>query len=141
MARTKRAASKAAVAAKEVKAVEVSEKVVEAAPAVEAVPVAEEKKEAVKKPGRKPSAKKASEKKPVEKKTTAKKTAAKKTTETQVNLFVQFNQAEVSYADLIEKAKVDSGIKTPEFIKLYVKPEENMVYYNVDDILGGFALS
>lgn len=136
MARTKRAASKAAVAAKEVKAVEVSEKVVEAAPAVEAVPVAEEKKEAVKKPGRKPSAKKASEKKPVEKKTTA-----KKTTETQVNLFVQFNQAEVSYSDLIEKAKADSGIKTPEFIKLYVKPEENMVYYNVDDILGGFALS
>lgn len=71
------------------------------------------------------------EKKPVEKKTTAKKTAS-------VNVFFQYQGTES--AELIEKAKELSGVKSPKSVNLYIKPEENMVYYVVDDIAGGFEL-
>lgn len=67
----------------------------------------------------------------VEKKTTAKKPAS-------VNVFFQSHGNES--AELVEKAKELSGVKSPKSVNLYIKPEENMVYYVVDDISGGFAL-
>lgn len=73
----------------------------------------------------------AEETKPVEKKTTAK-------NNTSVNVFFQYQGTES--AELIEKAKKLSGVKSPKSVNLYIKPEENMVYYVVDDIAGGFAL-
>ena len=66
-----------------------------------------------------------------EKKTTAKKSAS-------VNVFFQSHGNES--AELVEKAKELSGVKSPKSVNLYIKPEENMVYYVVDDISGGFSL-
>lgn len=164
MARKKTTAEKAvpvveetAVIADEVVEVEVSPAIEEtSAPVAEEKVSAEEKKSAVKKTtakkstakktatkttakttAKKTTAKKkadapvAEEKKPVEKKTTAKKTAS-------VNVFFQYQGTES--AELIEKAKELSGVKSPKSVNLYIKPEENMVYYVVDDIAGGFAL-
>lgn len=132
MARKARAA-KAAEVKEEVTAV--VEAVAEA-PAEEAAP----KKAASKRA----AAKKTAEKKSAEKKTAAKNTAAKKTTtkaEMQANLFIQYQGSELSYADLIERAKADAGVKAPKSVNLYVKPEDNMVYYVVDDKDGGFVLA
>lgn len=103
----------------------------------EVAPVAETpEKAAVKKPATKKSAtKKTAEKKPAEKKTSTRKTAPK------TNLFIQYQGAEVSYADLVEKAKADAGVEAPKNINLYVKPEDNMVYYVIDEKVGGFVLA
>ena len=119
----KATAAKAAEVKEEAKAVEA---VVEAAPAEEAP-----KKIAAKKP----AAKKAVAKKPAEKKTSTRKTAPK------TNLFIQYQGAELSYADLIERAKADAGVDAPKTINLYVKPEDNMVYYVVDEKVGGFVIA
>lgn len=89
------------------------------------------KKTTAKKKADAPAVDAVEEKKPVEKKTTAKKTAS-------VNVFFQYQGTES--AELIEKAKELSGVKSPKSVNLYIKPEENMVYYVVDDIAGGFAL-
>ncbi|MBP3309294.1 MAG: hypothetical protein J6L05_00570 [Ruminococcus sp.] len=84
-------------------------------------------------------------KKPAAKKTTAaKKPAAKKTaakTAVSENVYVQFNGTEITFAGLIEKAKAESGVKAPKKVDVYVKPEENMVYYVVDNNAGAFSLS
>ena len=72
------------------------------------------------------------EKKPAEKKTTT----AKKTTS--VNVFFQSHGSES--AELVEKAKELSGVKSPKSVNLYIKPEENKVYYVVDEVSGGFSL-
>ncbi len=126
----KKANTKAAQVKTEAEVV-TAEVVAEAAPAVEATVVEAPEKAAVKKP----AAKKTAEKKPAEKKTSTRKTAPK------TNLFIQYQGAEVSYADLIEKAKADAGVEAPKNINLYVKPEDNMVYYVIDEKVGGFVLA
>lgn len=158
MARKKTTAEKATPVVEETSVIADEVVEVEVSPAIEETPapVAEEKKSAVKKTtAKKSTAKKTAtkttakttakkttakkkadapvveEKKPVEKKTTAKKTAS-------VNVFFQYQGTES--AELVEKAKELSGVKSPKSVNLYIKPEENMVYYVVDDIAGGFAL-
>ncbi len=64
-------------------------------------------------------------------------TAAKKAAE---NIVIQQGGAEISTAELVEKAKAESGVKVPKSVNIYVKPEENMVYYVVDDKKGSFSL-
>ena len=94
------------------------------------VAAAEEKKAPAKKvAAKKPAAKTA------EKKTTAKKAAA--VTE---NVYVQYLGSEITSADLIAKAKKESGVKSPKTVNVCVKPEENKVYYVVDNNAGSFDL-
>lgn len=127
------------------------ETVVTAAPVAEApvkeeTPVAETKAPAAEKkaPAKKTAAKKTADKKTAAKKAPAKKPAAKKTAakkETAETVYIQFNGAEVTSAGLIERAKAESGIKSPSKVDVYVKPEENMVYYVIDNNPGSFSLS
>jgi Ulp1 family protease len=144
----KKAPAKAVEVKEEVKAVEaVVETAVKEAPVVEAAPV----EEAPKKRATKSASKKTAEKKPVAKKTAEKKTAEKKTTDKtssrkaapKTNLFIQYQGVELSYADLIERVKADSGIDSPKSVNLYVKPEDNMVYYvvNENEKVGGFVIA
>lgn len=149
----RKAAAKAVEIKEEVKAVEavaetaveetVAETPVEVAP-VEAAPVKEAPK---KKSSTKSAAKKAEAKKPAAKKTAEKKTVSKKATEKKTapktNLFIQYQGVELSYADLIERVKADSGIDSPKSVNLYVKPEDNMVYYvvNENEKVGGFVIA
>ncbi len=93
---------------------------------------AAEKKDA---PAKKAPAKKAAAaKKPAAKKTAAKESAVKG------NVYVEYLGAQISSADLIEKAKKASGVKSPKEINVYVKPEDNKVYYVVDKTAGDFEL-
>ena len=117
-----------AEAAEVVEEVKVAETASAEVTPVEAAPA---EKDAPKKTGRKTAAKK----------TTAEKKSAAAKAETKANLFIQFQGSEVSYADLIEKAKAEAGVKSPKSVNLYVKPEDNMVYYIVDGKDGGFVLS
>ena len=144
----KKAPAKAVEVKEEVKAVEaVVETAVKEAPVVEAAPV----EEAPKKRATKSVSKKTAEKKSVAKKTAEKKTAEKKTAEKtssrkaapKTNLFIQYQGVELSYADLIERVKADSGIDSPKSVNLYVKPEDNMVYYvvNENEKVGGFVIA
>ena len=76
--------------------------------------------------------------------TTAKKAVAKKTApKTSVEL--QFAGKSVSYDALVDNAKaafVSAGHKESEIktVNLYVKPEESMVYYVINDEQGSFAI-
>lgn len=150
----KKAPAKAVEVKEEVKAVEaVVETEVKEAPVAEAVPVeaapVEEapKKRATKSASKKTAEKKTAEKKPAAKKTAEKKTAEKKTSSRKAapktNLFIQYQGVELSYADLIERVKADSGIDSPKSVNLYVKPEDNMVYYvvNENEKVGGFVIA
>lgn len=85
-------------------------------------------------PVKKTAAKKTAAKKPVEKKTASKKSSDE-------TVYIQYNGAEVTSAGLIERAKAESGVKSPSKVDVYVKPEENMVYYVVDNNPGSFSLS
>lgn len=123
---------------------------------------AEEVKEAAKStakaeekaPAKKAAVKKAAEKKPVEKKAAAKKPAAKKTEvkkaeeikEPAASVILQYAGREVQASDWTQKVKelwkaegkAEADLKE---IKLYVKPEENTVYYVVNgDTTGSFEL-
>ena len=77
--------------------------------------------------------KKAAEKKPAAKKTTTKKAAEVKKEE----IFLQFAGLEFSDTELVEKVKAnyvaETGKKVIKNVKLYVKPEEMMVYYVVNE--------
>ncbi len=123
--------AEAAVA--EVKAPEkAAEKKAPAKKAAASKKAAAPKKAAAKKPAEK---KAAAPKKAAEKKTAAKKTAASE------KVYVQYRGSEITSADLIAKAKKDSGVKSPKTVNVYVKPEENKVYYVVDDNnVGSFDL-
>ena len=79
-------------------------------------------------------AKKAAAKKPA-----AKKEAAPKKTVSE-NVYVQYQGVEVTSAGLIERAKKESGVKSPKKVDVYVKPEDNKVYYVVDNNAGQFDL-
>ena len=137
---TETAVKKAASAPVEVTAAEavVEPAVVEAA-LEKAAPAAEE---TVKK-GRKPAAKKAETASVVEetpKKRSRKTTAAEKKA-SEENVVIQFMGAAVTASELVAKAKADCGADSPKTVDVYVKPEENMVYYVVDGVTGKFNLA
>lgn len=90
----------------------------------------------------------AKEKKVVEKKVVEKKASVKKSAETKepnkamkdINeeIFVQFGNSEIQMKEVMQKVKaayVAEGHKEDsiEKIRVYLKPEENMVYYVVND--------
>jgi hypothetical protein len=84
-----------------------------------------------------------------EKKATAKKAAPKKTAapkkeaapkKPNENVYVQYQGVELTSAGLIERAKAESGVKSPKKVDVYVKPEDNTVYYVVDNNAGQFPL-
>ena len=119
------------------------EKIVKAADkAAEVKAPAAEKKTAEKKTAAKKAA--APKKATAPKKTAAKKTAAKTTTKKAAavseNVYVEYLGAQITSQDLIKKAKAASGIKSPKTVNVYVKPEDNMVYYVVDNNAGSFPL-
>ena len=75
-------------------------------------------------------------------KTTAKKTTARKTTakkETEVKIYIQHG-CDTEVSEYIEKAKTLSEVKSPKTVNIYIKPEDNKVYYVVDDVNGDFDL-
>jgi len=82
---------------------------------------------------------KASEKKAVsEKPVTEKKTTTRKKKEIVEEVYVQFSNNEVVAANVVEKVKaayVAEGhtLDSVEKIRVYIKPEENMIYYVVND--------
>lgn len=81
------------------------------------------------------------EKKPAAKKPAAKKPAAKKPAAPESNVIVQFGGSEINTDELVEKAKITSGVKSIKKVDVYVKPEENKVYYVVNgDTSGDFDL-
>ncbi len=119
------------------------EKIVKAADkAAEVKAPAAEKKTAEKKTAAKKAA--APKKATAPKKTAAKKTAAKTTTKKAAavseNVYVEYLGAQITSQDLIKKAKAASGVKSPKTVNVYVKPEDNMVYYVVDNNAGSFPL-
>ena len=98
---------------------------------------AEEKKAAEKKA----PAKKAAAKKPAAKKAPAKKAAAPKAAAEERKVVIQYNGGEIAGTDLVDKAKADAGIKTAKSVVVYVRPENNKVYYVIDDnTFGNFDL-
>ncbi|WP_197029583.1 DUF6465 family protein [Butyrivibrio sp. AE3004] len=109
--------------------------------AVKEEPKAAEKKEAAKKPAvkkvtaAKPAAKKAE---PKEEKPAAKKTTATKAAATKTNIVLQYADKSVTYDTFVENAKnvwqYDMGRDVSEIktLELYVKPEEERVYFVVN---------
>ena len=108
----------------------------------------EKKEEAVKKEGKKeveavkPAVKKAV-KKTTEKAATAKKTVAKAATKKSFKISIQYAEKDYSIADLEKIATdvwvYDCGKKAADLkdIELYVKPEENKVYYVFNGTVAG----
>lgn len=93
-----------------------------------AEPVVEKQEE------KKTVAKKAPEKKAVVKKVSEKKAVAN----VQEEIFVQFGNQEVFAADVVERVKAayiaeGHGAESVEKVRVYIKPEENMIYYVVND--------
>ena len=95
--------------------------------------------------------KKVEEKKTVAKKTTEKKAPVKKAVEKKVatvkeEVFVQFGNQEVFASDVVERVKnayIAEGhtAESIEKVRVYIKPEENMIYYVVnDDYASGISL-
>lgn len=84
---------------------------------------------------------KETEKKPATKKTAVKRTV-KKAEEKIEEVFVQFAEQEINAKDALERAKQvyiseghrESSIKS---IRLYIKPEEHMAYYVINDKIAG----
>lgn len=107
---------------------------------VKAEPVEEKKEE------KKTVAKKETEKKVAEKKAPVKKTAEKKAAVVKEEIFVQFGNQEVFAADVVERVKnayIAEGhtAESIEKVRVYIKPEENMIYYVVnDDYASGISL-
>lgn len=114
-----------------------------AAEVKEAAAPAEEKKAAKKAAApkkaaatKKAAAPKAAAKKPAAKKAAAPR-AAKKPAAT---VYVQYLGAELTTDDIIAKAVADAGAASAKKVDVYVKPEENKVYYVIDGKEGSFFL-
>ena len=148
MAPAKKATTKSEVKAAEA-AVKTTASKTEEKAAVKPVVKAEEKKAEAPAAAVKASAEPA--KKATDKKTTAKKTAAKKSTAKKADLktsvCVQFSGKSYSEEDLVKMArdvwKYDLKQKLGDLVsvELYVKPEENMVYYVMNkDFAGNFYI-
>ncbi len=133
------------------------------APAAKTEIAEEVKKAAPKKPGRKPAAEKAPAKRPgrkpaaekkaaaaktetVKKETTKKEAPAKKA-EVQESLHIQFDGKSYAAEELVKSAKdiwkfdLNQDEKDFKSVELYVKPEENTVYYVINgDVRGSFGI-
>ena len=117
-------------------------------PAVKKAAAPAAKKSETKKVAAKPAAKKPVAKKPAAKKPAAKKPATKAaTTEIKTNIVLQYADKNVTFDTLVENAQnvcqFDMGKKLADIKKLdlYVKPEENTVYFVVNDKeLGNYGL-
>ena len=113
----------------------------------EKAPVAKaEEKAPVKAEAKKPAAKKETAKKETAKKAPAKKPAAKKA-ELKSEISVQFGGKSYSQEDLLKIAKdvwkYDLKQKAADLtsVELYVKPQENMVYYVMNkEVTGSFYI-
>lgn len=107
---------------------------------VKAEPVEEKTEE------KKAVVKKEAAKKETEKKTPVKKVAEKKAAVVKEEIFVQFGNQEVYAADVVERVKnayIAEGhtAESIETVRVYIKPEENMIYYVVnDDYASGISL-
>lgn len=128
------------------------------APAVKAEPVTEPKKEEAKKTAKKtttrkttakkaPVKKTAAEKKTTAKKETVKKEAAPKKEAVKATFHLQFAGKAYTTEDLVKIVKdvwkYDLNQKAGDFktVELYVKPEENVVYYVINgDVTGNFGI-
>ncbi len=106
---------------------------------------AETKETAKKEEPKKETVKKETAAKKPTKKTPAKKTETKKAEKVE-EIYLQFHGQEIVTRDVMERAKQayvaeghrESSIKS---IRLYIKPEENMAYYVINEkIAGGVAL-
>lgn len=133
-------------------------KAISAASATKAEPVAEPKTEEVKKTAKKTTARKTAAKKApakkaaAEKKTTAKQETVKKETTVKkeavkATFHLQFAGKSYTTDDLVRIAKdvwkYDLNQKAGDFktVELYVKPEENVVYYVINgDVTGNFGI-
>ena len=124
-----------------VEEVKAAKTVVEAAPAAEET-VAEASVEVVAEAPAEAAAEKKAPAKRAAKKTAAAKSAAKRETKkTSADLFIQYPGIQVSYTELVEKAKAFAGVADPKSVNIYVKPEDYKVYYVIDeDNIGDFAL-
>lgn len=123
-----------------------------AASATKAEPAAEPKKEETKKAAKKTTTRKTTAKKTTAKKTTGKRGPAKKEAApakeaVKETLHLQFAGKAYTTDELVKIAKdvwkydlnqKDSDFKT---VELYVKPEENVVYYVINgDVTGNFGI-
>lgn len=90
--------------------------------------------------------KKEAAKKETEKKTPVKKVAEKKAAVVKEEIFVQFGNQEVYATDVVGRVKnayIAEGhtAESIEKVRVYIKPEENMIYYVVnDDYASGISL-
>ena len=149
-----------AKAADKVEAVKVTAKKAEApkaavkkveAPKAEAVKKAEAPKTAVKKaeapkaavkkaePAKKAEAPKAAAKKAEPaKKTAAKKAPAKKAEKATDEVYIEFNSAKVSTADIVAKVVEATGKKASSIkvLNVYIQPETGKTYYTADGVSG-----
>ena len=149
-----------AKAADKVEAVKVTAKKAEApkaavkkveAPKAEAVKKAEAPKTAVKKaeapkaavkkaePAKKAEAPKAAAKKAEPaKKTAAKKAPAKKAEKATEEVYIEFNSAKVSTADIVAKVVEATGKKASSIkvLNVYIQPETGKTYYTADGVSG-----
>lgn len=91
-------------------------------------------------PAKKAATKKAAEK--VEAVETEKKTATRKKTAT-AKVYVQWEGTEVMIADIVEKIKAEYKAQHDDVIAsfdIYVKPEEKMAYYVINETEGKIEL-
>lgn len=115
----------------------VKEEKVETKPVVETQKKEAEKKETV----NKAAEKKTTVNKTAAKKTTAKKASAKETERIE-EVYVQFSGQELLTKEVLERAKqayISEGHKESSIksIRLYIKPEEHMAYYVINEKIAG----
>lgn len=133
-----------AKAADKVEAVKVTAKKAEA-PKAEAVKKAEAPKTAVKKAEAPKAAVKkaeapkvAAKKAEPAKKTAAKKAPAKKAEKATEEVYIEFNSAKVSTADIVAKVVEATGKKASSIkvLNVYIQPETGKTYYTADGVSG-----
>ena len=136
----KKAEAPKAEAVKKAEAPKAAVKKVEA-PKAEAVKKAEAPKTAVKKAeAPKAAVKKAEAPKKAEpaKKTAAKKAPAKKAEKATEEVYIEFNSAKVSTADIVAKVVEATGKKASSIkvLNVYIQPETGKTYYTADGVSG-----
>ena len=146
MAATKKTVTTAAETKVEAAKVEAPKATVKAEAPKATVKAAVKKEE----PAKKETAKKETAKKAPAKKETAKKapakTAAAKKVEKKVEVEVQFAGKTYTQEDLVKIAQdvwqydLQQKVEDLKEVKLYVKPEESLVYYVLNGIDGSFAI-
>lgn len=130
----KKAEAPKAEAVKKAEAPKAAVKKVEA-PKAEAVKKAEAPKTAVKKAEAPKAAVKKAE---PAKKTAAKKAPAKKAEKATEEVYIEFNSAKVSTADIVAKVVEATGKKASSIkvLNVYIQPETGKTYYTADGVSG-----